>query len=200
MATSRQITSNRANAQLSTGPRSDAGKAVSSRNGLRHGLTSKQIVIPGEDPEAYDALRLELHDDYAPANAAEATLVDHIAEQTWRLQRVRRAEAAMFHILMHEESDGQIAAALVDGCGELEKIRRYEVSIERSFHRAIEQLRKLQKERRATQPAVETGFVSQSPGVRAGAILEALYNYTPSMPRSAATGFVSQEPAEPDAA
>jgi hypothetical protein len=201
MSTSAQLTANRANARHSTGPRTESGKLASSRNSLRHGLTAKQIVIPGEDPAEFDTLRQELHEDYTPANTAEATLVDHIAEHTWRLQRARRAEAAMFERLMRDnETDRAIAAALVDPHGDLEKIRRYEVTIERSYYRAIEQLRKMQKERRA-QAEAESGFVSQSPGERAGAILEALYNFTPAVPQSSAsTGFVSQEPATPDAA
>jgi hypothetical protein len=91
MSTVAKLNANRANAQHSTGPKTEAGKLASSRNSLKHGLTSKQVVVPGEDSAAYDELRRELHDDFAPANTAEATLVDQIAEHTWRLQRVRRA-------------------------------------------------------------------------------------------------------------
>jgi hypothetical protein len=150
MTSTAQVTANRANATHSTGPKTDAGKLASSRNSFRHGLTAKQVVIPGEDPTEYDALRQELHDDYAPANTAEATLVDQIAEHTWRLQRVRRAESATFERLMrNDDSDRAVARAVTDPLCDLEKIRRYEVTIERSYHRAIDQLRKLQKERRA---------------------------------------------------
>ena len=39
---------NRANAQHSTGPKTVAGKQVSSLNALRHGLTSQIVVMPGE--------------------------------------------------------------------------------------------------------------------------------------------------------
>ena len=39
---------NAANAQHSTGPRSANGKARSSTNALRHGLTAKQVLAPGE--------------------------------------------------------------------------------------------------------------------------------------------------------
>src|SRR5690349_13340048 len=45
-----RLAANRANAQLSTGPATPAGKAASSQNSFKHGLYSKQIVIKGEDP------------------------------------------------------------------------------------------------------------------------------------------------------
>src|SRR5260370_30477655 len=49
-----QIAANRANAKLSTGPRSDQGKAVSRLNGVTHGMACKlPVVLPGEDPEEF---------------------------------------------------------------------------------------------------------------------------------------------------
>ena len=47
-----RIEQNRANAQHSTGPKSEEGKTKSSRNATRHGLTGKQVVINGEDQQA----------------------------------------------------------------------------------------------------------------------------------------------------
>ncbi|HSU30291.1 MAG TPA: hypothetical protein VLJ11_03565, partial [Bryobacteraceae bacterium] len=41
---------NRQNALHSTGPRTPEGKRASSRNSFQHGLYSKQLVLPGEDP------------------------------------------------------------------------------------------------------------------------------------------------------
>jgi hypothetical protein len=46
------VKTNRANAQLSTGPRTPAGKQRSSLNALRHGLTGQIVVMPTEDLEA----------------------------------------------------------------------------------------------------------------------------------------------------
>ena len=53
MATIEQINANRLNSQLSTGPRTAAGKQRSSLNALRHGLTAASPVLPSEDPAAY---------------------------------------------------------------------------------------------------------------------------------------------------
>src|SRR3954454_2934403 len=47
-----QVAANRANAKLSTGPRSDQGKAVSRLNGVTPGMTCQlPVVLPGEYPE-----------------------------------------------------------------------------------------------------------------------------------------------------
>ena len=48
-----KIESNRQNALRSTGPRTSEGKAASSKNALRHGLLSKQVTLPDEDPDAF---------------------------------------------------------------------------------------------------------------------------------------------------
>src|SRR5438270_12504880 len=51
-----QIAANRRNAKLSTGPRSDQGKAVSRLNGVTHGMACKlPVVLPGEDPEEFQS-------------------------------------------------------------------------------------------------------------------------------------------------
>jgi len=52
MATERQIAANRRNARSSTGPTTTAGKRRSSRNALRHGLSSCLAVSGSADVEA----------------------------------------------------------------------------------------------------------------------------------------------------
>ena len=53
-ATVKQIKANRRNSKKSTGPITEPGKKNSSRNALKHGLRSKELVLPGEDPAGYD--------------------------------------------------------------------------------------------------------------------------------------------------
>ena len=66
MATPAQIAANRANAQKSTGPTSAEGKSISRFNALKHGLDAQSLIIPGEDPAAYDALAADYRDEFAP--------------------------------------------------------------------------------------------------------------------------------------
>ena len=85
---------NRKNSQQSTGPRTAAGKSRSKLNGLKHGLRAATLVLPGEDPEAlehrFDAWTEELD----PRTDLERYFVRSAVEAAWRLDRVRRAEAA----------------------------------------------------------------------------------------------------------
>jgi hypothetical protein len=61
MASEKQIKANRANAKKSTGPKSDAGKAISRLNAMTHGLTGGLVVvIPREAELLYGKLLSEL--------------------------------------------------------------------------------------------------------------------------------------------
>ena len=84
---------NRANAKLSTGPRTEPGKQRSSQNAFRHGLTARTAVLPTEDPEAHQRHVQQFLDEYQPATATETQLVHEIANTAWRLNRIPFLEA-----------------------------------------------------------------------------------------------------------
>ena len=140
MSSARDL-ANRNNAQHSTGPKTPEGKQASKYNATRHGLSGKQVIVYGEDPAAFERLHQELIASYNPANAAESTLVEEIAQNFWRLQRARRIEAETFNI-----HSGGADPVITYGCAidRFEQIRRYMTSIERAYHRAIAQLEQTQ--------------------------------------------------------
>ncbi len=97
MATQRQIEANRRNAQSSTGPKTEAGKAASSANALSHGLTAADnVVLPEENPDEFERLREGVIADLAPAGALQEALAHRVAVLLWRLDRVARFEAGLF--------------------------------------------------------------------------------------------------------
>ena len=97
MATKRQIAANRRNARRSTGPKSAAGKAASSANALRHGLSAaRAVVLPDEDADAYERLRQGVLADLDPANTLQEALALRIVVLLWRLDRAARLEAELF--------------------------------------------------------------------------------------------------------
>lgn len=95
MASEKQLEANRTNAQKSTGPRTNAGKAHSRLNSRKHGLTAKTLVIVGENADDFDHLRAELMNEHDPQSALECELVERLAGILWRLRRLPFFEAAI---------------------------------------------------------------------------------------------------------
>ena len=95
MATAAQIKANRENARRSTGPKS--GTDRTRFNGLKHGLRAEQVVLPGEDPAAFEAERRAWIDDWKPRSHTRAVLVERAAVASWKLRRATRAEAARLY-------------------------------------------------------------------------------------------------------
>src|SRR5687768_7098102 len=62
---------NRANAQASTGPRSQEAKESVRFNAVAHGLTSKTVVLPHESVEEYQQILQGFVASYNPANEHE---------------------------------------------------------------------------------------------------------------------------------
>jgi hypothetical protein len=85
MATLKQIQANRLNAQRSTGPRTDAGRAASAQNSRRHGCYSSQVVIEGQDQEQFDLLLDEFMEELQPQTLRERNLVEQMAVEWWHL-------------------------------------------------------------------------------------------------------------------
>ena len=93
----KQLQANRRNASRSTGPRTDAGKQISRRNALTHGIRATDLVgvtHDDETPEELEDLLDRLRADLAPEGILEEMLVSQIAFQHWRLRRVFRAKSA----------------------------------------------------------------------------------------------------------
>ncbi len=83
---------NRRNAQRSTGPKSQAGKERSRFNALKHGCRAKLPILPGEDPDAYQARLDAWIDKFQPRDAVEAYMVERAVQTSWQLDRADRAE------------------------------------------------------------------------------------------------------------
>ena len=77
MATAAQIEANRLNAQKSTGPKTDEGKARVRRNAVKHGMTARTImpVPPQEDPKELEDRTRQAITAMKPRNPLELDLV-----------------------------------------------------------------------------------------------------------------------------
>ena len=158
MATEAQIAANRANAQLSTGPKTEAGRAASSRNATTHSLTAKGLIIlPGQEHD-FAQLEAGLRSSLQPDTPLQKVLFKRIVECAWKLERCRFAEQDMSFCF------GQgITEPLSDpaGINRLAAIQKYAREAENSMFRSIRELGKLQTEnqfRHEICPVTEAQF------------------------------------------
>ncbi|MGC4054610.1 MAG: SEC-C metal-binding domain-containing protein [Paludibaculum sp.] len=154
MTSNAQITANRANALLSTGPRSEDGKARSARNHLRHGFRSQSVLLPGDDPAEFEQLLDELTVHFGPTDVYSERCVREMADAEWRLRRVR-----LHQELLLTERITVLAGARPDASPQLlqalafeslhaeaafNRFLTYEAKFERQYERACAGLRKAQ--------------------------------------------------------
>ena len=144
-----RFAANRANARLSTGPSTQAGRLASSRNSLKHGLASGTLIIPGEDPAAFRSLLRDLLEEHQPANPTEDLLIHEIAQSWWLSQRAIRLQNECFSEAGVDEK-------------RLSLYLRYGTAHDRAFHKALNTLIRLKQNRARQQAASRAGFVSQS--------------------------------------
>ncbi len=74
------------------GPQSESGRAVASRNSIKSGVYSNQVILPGESAEEYANLESLFIDDFKPIGVVEASLVRDLAVLTWKKSRLERIE------------------------------------------------------------------------------------------------------------
>jgi len=149
MATEAQISANQQNAQHSTGPKTDDGKAASCKNNFRYGLTGNSFtVLDSEDQDEYDHVLSGLRFEHQPSTMSESILVDNMAQSYWLRKRAiyLQDQCATNEELTLEQQQKQLALFI-----------RYQTTHDRAFHRSLTDLLKLRAERRKQ----EIGFESQ---------------------------------------
>src|SRR6266581_3177049 len=163
MSSQRQIEANRLNAQKSTGPTTSEGRAAVRLNSLKYGLYAETLILPGEDPAAFEALLDRFDAEHQPATPTEEAFVSQIAMATWRRARIQRLEAA-FYKNRHKESiphdkwygdlddTGRlalIAARDANAQRVLDNFSRQEARLDRAIKSAVHELRRCRADRRA---------------------------------------------------
>src|SRR5689334_8788232 len=111
MAVPQQIAANQANALMSTGPRTAAGKAQASRNARKHELLSREVVTETERRRDFEAFREALEAHVQPVGTLKALLLDRVVCCAWRLRPAMHIEAELFARVVHhrweETEDGE---------------------------------------------------------------------------------------------
>jgi len=142
-----QIHANRQNAQHSTGPTSESGKAKVSQNRRTHGLASAGtfFFLTTEVMSQYEALAESVYKEYDPQTDTEARLADSLIRHYWLMQRAINYQNLNFN------DEKKLSLYL-----------RYQATHERAYYKAQKELIKLQKDRARE----EIGFESQTAKTR----------------------------------
>ena len=134
-------------ANKSTGPLTPEGKIISSKNAIKHGLSSPRPVLPHENQAEFDSLLADLQNELQPQGPHEFFLVRQMADAQWKLARAQKIETAVFERMLdpHDKTNSspemQMAAAMTKYGGDaLMKIQRYTSAIERSYYKAHKEL------------------------------------------------------------
>ncbi|MEO7144732.1 MAG: hypothetical protein ABI165_14635 [Bryobacteraceae bacterium] len=170
MSSEAQLNANRANSQLSTGPKTETGKEASKKNAFRHGLTSQLFVLPGEDVDAFEQLHTDAVADFSPIGLAEELLVFDLTFSWWRVLRTRRTQAAF---LARIDAYGSPAALSDRDTATFLIFQRYVSQAENAWNRTLTKLQQTQMRRQAAAPPASPkatiGSVSQNPYPRPAA-------------------------------
>jgi hypothetical protein len=161
MRTDLQNETSRRNGSKSRGPKTDTGKAVSSRNRYSHGMLSKNIVIEGEDGTRFSALLNSLRADLHPTNFIEENLVEDLAFCKWRQRRLLAMETACLTNEIRRQNPTAAAEApairvvialnsLSTDVNTLELINRYELRFDRQYNRTLRRLVMLRELEKST--------------------------------------------------
>jgi len=136
MATTAQILANRQNAERSAGPVTAQGRARVSQNATKFGLFSVANFVRPEEQHIFNEFDAGYLAELAPDSSLEQTLAREIIHAAWRLRRCSNLEIAPPEGLTDEELDRlQIS------------IDRARAAAQRTFHRSLKELRRLQAER-----------------------------------------------------
>ncbi|HLK66666.1 MAG TPA: hypothetical protein VKU19_24695 [Bryobacteraceae bacterium] len=154
MSTPKQIAANRRNAQKSTGPRSAKGKAASSANSLKTGIYARSQVIACEDPAELRTLAGQYFLRWEPATPEESFLVATLVDAEWLLRRYSLADAKIWEYagtpdFVRDDPNG-IGLNFIRCREYFPVLQRRIDSTQRSFHRALRDLERLQSKRLAS--------------------------------------------------
>ncbi|MDP9486707.1 MAG: hypothetical protein M3Q49_13145 [Actinomycetota bacterium] len=173
MTSDKKTQANRRNSLKSTGPKTPEGKAAVRYNATKHGLLSKDVLLPGEDEAALRELGERLGEELQPIGELESLLVDRIIASHWRLRRLGRVEAGIFLWQRYEEGAerAQQEARTYEGdkrlSDMLEKVNDFMPTDEKKREEALTRVRELKAKQGTETAALGGTFIRDADGANA---------------------------------
>ena len=181
-ASEARILANQANAQKSTGPKTEAGKEKSRQNSFKHGLTGEGVVMSVDDAAEVARRSVAFKDEFRPSGEVGEALVRRAAFLSVRLdrammndtdavdERVKKARAEFVPPDGVGEAEaaslrtGAARKAMFDSSKETILARKYEAAAERGLYRALKELRQVEKAATAEFPPLSEEILEEMMG------------------------------------
>ena len=127
---------NVANSQHSTGPRTDAGKAASSQNARKHGLSARHVPLSPEERPMFEHLEANLRAEVKPRGTLQELVFAELVVSAWKRHIVNTliAEAASSTRELFSDEPSE----------RVRKLQRHKNDQDRAFNRSMRQLTQLQ--------------------------------------------------------
>ena len=144
MRLTKSTIASRKNGARSRGPKTAEGKQISSRNAIRHGLLSKNVVLKNESETVFTALLGQHLAKLAPSDGVEHCAVEEMVASAWRLRRLWAIEKQLFDEAIEKRPEAgeieRIAAAFsgLTAGPPLHLLDRYETRLHRMYQRSLQ--------------------------------------------------------------
>jgi hypothetical protein len=170
-----QIEASRRNSQKSTGPRTAAGKAASSRNSLNSGIYAESEIVGDENASDLQTLVADYLNRFHPDAPEQRCLIDILVHSEWTLRRLRRAEAQLWERYIElaapshtDDNPYPLGGAVKYESGKVfARLQHRITATQRNYERALKELLKLQADRTAQEPAAK---LAPAPAVHATSV------------------------------
>ncbi len=163
MSSQQKIDSARTNGAKSHGPKTEAGRKISSQNAVTHGLYAKGVVIAMESREQYPEMLDAYLQQFQPEGPIENDLVEEMVAAKWRQRRLWAVEADLLEDQMilqkakldDDDTDYDAITPLSFAYDALANstlsfLTRNESRLERAYTRSLKMLLDLQRLRQST--------------------------------------------------
>jgi hypothetical protein len=147
MSSKAKTLANQQNAKKSTGPKTAAGKAKSALNSAKHGLQANPTVILENNPlerSQYDSLKSKLFEQILPDGELELQIFERYVFALYQSNRARQLELDALDRFTNEPSNEL-------WFHQMERIQKLGAMQERRADKALNEIRKLQRDRITTQ-------------------------------------------------
>lgn len=151
----KQLEANRENAK-SGGVKTEEGKDISKYNAVKHGLLAKEVILESENADELRELSQGILETLKPEGELENILSERIIANIWRLKRCMRIEKNIMEYEAHDmrvdfnSSEEQMARGIIAdmiSSESMDRLLRYETSIDKGIFKAFHELQRIQAQR-----------------------------------------------------